>query len=348
MVATKAPKSKHYSASGSLKRRVSCAVAQKNEGRAYLCDVNQRAGVSPGEVFGKFAKSLDRKIKNDNIRKHRKTTKDVSLLRYTFQSSCVVYFDLETSGLDHQAEIIQIAASYNGATEDSFLYYIRPSQQLSRKIEDLTGITFDTESQEMHHYGKRVHCVELEVALANFTEWLEPVQPVILVAHNCKSFDIKKLVKAILSKKLEEKFDSVVSGFGDSLPFFREFHPQLPNHKLETIVSALLTGNVFNLHNATEDVLALRLLCQASTTFESLVKYTFSLQSVCDMLHREMLESENLPSLQPLVTAKILPSGLPLEQLKVASEWNICSLHSTGNLKKVFAYFSLRRIVRGK
>ena len=107
----------------------------------------------------------------------------------------------------------------------------------------------------------------------------------------------------------------------------------------ETIVSALLMGNVFYLHNATEDVLALRLVCQASTAFESLVKYTFSLQSVCDMLHREMLESENLPSLQPLVTAKILPratairaakSGLRMEHLLLAfhrkseggMEWN--------------------------
>ena len=279
MVATKAPKCKHYSASGSLKRRVSCAVAQKNEGHAYLCDVNQRAGVSPGEVFGKFAKSLDRKRKNDNIRKTSKDYKrrklrfshnssatqaanemregttyaksvdletdqiaqDITqipapvpepsfapLSEYTFPSSCVVYFDLETSGLDHQTEIIQIAASYNGATEDSFLSYIRPSQQMSRKIEDLTGITFDTESQEMHHHGKRVHCVELEVALANFTEWLEPVQPVILVAHNCKSFDSKKLVKAILSKKLAEKFDSVVSGLGTPCHFSESFIPSCP------------------------------------------------------------------------------------------------------------------------
>ena len=71
-------KRKVRTASGSLKRRVSCAVAQKNEGHAYLCDVNQRAGVSPGEVFGKFAKSLDQKRKMTIFVKHPKTTKDVS------------------------------------------------------------------------------------------------------------------------------------------------------------------------------------------------------------------------------------------------------------------------------
>ena len=45
------------------------------------------------------------------------------------------------------------------------------------------------------------------------------------------------------------------------------------------------------------------------------------------MLHREMLESENVPSLQPLVTANILPratairaakSGLRMEHLLLA------------------------------
>ena len=39
MVARKAPKAMHYSGSESLDYRVSAAVSQKNEGRAYLLQV---------------------------------------------------------------------------------------------------------------------------------------------------------------------------------------------------------------------------------------------------------------------------------------------------------------------
>ena len=47
-VASKAPKSKHYSASESLPQRVAAAVCQKNIGAGYVSDVCKSADLSPG------------------------------------------------------------------------------------------------------------------------------------------------------------------------------------------------------------------------------------------------------------------------------------------------------------
>lgn len=65
IVASKAPKRCHYSASSSLKNRVNCAVAEKNIGSHYITQVNKSIGLSPGNVYAKHA------ARKDNTRKRR-------------------------------------------------------------------------------------------------------------------------------------------------------------------------------------------------------------------------------------------------------------------------------------
>ena len=50
MVASKAPKSRHYSKSESLDYRIAAAVSQKNMGEGNMCIVNKEAGLSVGKV----------------------------------------------------------------------------------------------------------------------------------------------------------------------------------------------------------------------------------------------------------------------------------------------------------
>ena len=75
MVASKAPKSRHYSSSKSLKNRVSAAVAQKNKGHSYLSNVYEKCGISPGKFYPNYAKSLDKKRIVNNQYKISKTYK---------------------------------------------------------------------------------------------------------------------------------------------------------------------------------------------------------------------------------------------------------------------------------
>ncbi|XP_053388946.1 uncharacterized protein LOC128551991 [Mercenaria mercenaria] len=58
MIASKAPKRIHYSASESILNRVACAVAQKNEGATYVNKVNNEIGISPGNVMESHAKKF--------------------------------------------------------------------------------------------------------------------------------------------------------------------------------------------------------------------------------------------------------------------------------------------------
>ena len=61
MITSKAPKIRHYAASGSLRDRVSCAVAQKNIGHGYVTKVNESLGLSPGKDAKKNAQTADKK-----------------------------------------------------------------------------------------------------------------------------------------------------------------------------------------------------------------------------------------------------------------------------------------------
>ncbi|WAQ97720.1 hypothetical protein MAR_022093 [Mya arenaria] len=64
MVARKAPKTVTYSESESLDFRVSAAVAQKNEGRQYILQVNETHGLYPGHYTHRKCSVLDERRSN--------------------------------------------------------------------------------------------------------------------------------------------------------------------------------------------------------------------------------------------------------------------------------------------
>ena len=68
MAAAKALKHCHYSAPGSLKTRVDCAVAQKNIGNVYVNNVNESLGMSPRRVYHECVKQKDTKMKREQVR----------------------------------------------------------------------------------------------------------------------------------------------------------------------------------------------------------------------------------------------------------------------------------------
>ena len=75
MFASKAPKSRHLSASGSLNARVACAVSQKNGSHGYLGKVFSTGGLSPGEFYAKHASKIDHKRRYNNEYQNSKTYK---------------------------------------------------------------------------------------------------------------------------------------------------------------------------------------------------------------------------------------------------------------------------------
>ncbi|XP_046567790.1 uncharacterized protein LOC124276171 [Haliotis rubra] len=72
VVASKAPKSRHYSSSESLDFRIGAAVSQKNLGPGYLMSAYKKKCISPGKALALKAKQLQRKAAR---RKAQSTTK---------------------------------------------------------------------------------------------------------------------------------------------------------------------------------------------------------------------------------------------------------------------------------
>ena len=70
--------------------------------------------------------------------------------------------------------------------------------------------------------------------------WLKPKSPCLLIAHNCKCFDAKHLMKAFESTGLYKEFSAIVPGFSDTLTAFRELLPASKSYSQENLVQDLL------------------------------------------------------------------------------------------------------------
>ena len=355
MVATKAPKSRHYSSSGSLKTRVSSAVATKNVGSGYLSDAYSKTGVSPGKFYQKHAASLDKKRKRETIYKTSQAYKRRKLLFSSDKTqqqesselregttymrniafaaddnditkipppaenpvylpidcsnTTFVYFDIEPTSLAKQCSIIQLAAT-DGKSKQ-FSSFIAPEEDISPATQKLTGITYDNSIGSMMYCGKTVKSATLPATLENFINWLEPMKPVVLVAHNCLMNELK----------------DVVMGFADTLPFFRKNH-EFSNYKQETIVTELL-GRDYNAHNVVHDAEMLSKVCDRSQHKEQLKMFTFSVTDTLIGIEAHERLCSNLPSLQILVDEKIISksmakkiakSGIQMLHMKLAYE----------------------------
>ena len=382
MVASKAPKSRHYSSSGSLKTRVSAAVAQKNVGSTYLSQAYEKNGISPGKFYIKFATSADKTRKRQNTYKTSKVNKRRKLLfsaektkqqqtfelregttyqtKVDFQVTTAepdteeipppvelpqyeplqnyhganqIYFDLETSSLGKNCEIIQVAAYYND--NNMFPAYVTSSASLSHNIEKLTGITYDEDSGMMHQNGLSVDHCTIKPVIVNMIEWLNKFQPVVLVAHNAKVFDSERLVRAVNHCDLTDDFKNAVFGFADSLPFFWKNY-KLKNYKQVTLAEELL-GKTYDAHNAINDVQILHQLCYQ----HDLKDYSFSVSDVQQAVLVSSHLNKNLPSLQCLIdqcvlsksmTERVAKSGLNMKHIRLAyqrqGDVGICTLFS--------------------
>ena len=377
-VASKAPKSKHYSTSESLDSRVQCAVAQTNNGYSYVSEVNTLVGISPGRVSLSLSDKLQKKRKQaqdykssiaykrkklaikrinskkmvvNDIRegvtyKSNVDLRSVSLPQDTLvipdpinppqetgvsieTDLNIVFFDLETTGLALNCDILQIAAI--DADSNKLSLYVLPSQDISEGASNVTGITYDGSQMFLHR--KPVNAVIPIVALQTFLSWIEDRKPVLLVAHNA-TFDAKRLIRTLMAYKLEAVFCHCVSGIADTLPYFKGAFPDLANYKQETLVKSILKyeSNKYQAHNALDDVIYLKKLYDYSSNgnsdaYKNIVKYSKSTFFYTKFYKYQSAGECLLSSYKALITEKILShamckkaaySGLSFSHLKLA------------------------------
>ena len=147
--------------------------------------------------------------------------------------------------------------------------------------------------------------------------WLKTKSPCLLIAHNCKCFDAKHLMKAFESTGLYKEFSAIVPGFSDTLTAFRELLPARKSHSQENLVQDLLLCS-YGAHNAIADAQSLFKLVSKFLNSKLLGKHSFSVAWVKE--HNIHLAKRSL--LQQ--TLQAISTGMATK----IRECSICSWHS--------------------
>ncbi|KAK0140531.1 DNA polymerase III PolC-type [Merluccius polli] len=165
----------------------------------------------------------------------------------------VIFFDLETTGLDGNCDIIQLAAVSGGR---SFNRYMVPAAPICETAMQLTG--FSVQNGALFWHNTAMPTVTLHEALTSFLTFLRSFQsPVLLAAHNGKQFDVPILTRALRSCSLLDEFEGLGTRYLDTLLLARDLYRSEKSYSQKSLVQRFL-GKDYDAHNALEDVKALQ------------------------------------------------------------------------------------------
>ncbi|KAL1487723.1 hypothetical protein ABEB36_015630 [Hypothenemus hampei] len=245
------------------KRRNEKIKTKKFKRRRRLVQNNRtalkyRLGQKEGDSYVSGMGFIDQDFVNDCLSSAEQVSVGSTLhqvndfTKLPYSAGKIVVFDLETTSLAVNAEIVQIGAICD---DKIFNIYIQPTKQISssasaknllRKIGD-----------DLFFAGTKVKSETIRDALTHFQQFLADCEPpCILIAHNC-TFDKVRLINNIQSAGMYEEFETIIDGFVDTLKIFRNVLPKQSKYTLESL--AQNSGvNTAGAHNALMDV---KMLC---------------------------------------------------------------------------------------
>ncbi|KAM9352097.1 DNA polymerase III PolC-type-like [Symphorus nematophorus] len=170
----------------------------------------------------------------------------------------IVFFDLETTGLDTDVcDIIQVSAICG---QRVFNAYALPRRPLTESATNVTGFTVSDGGLYLH--GHPVETIPLTDVLTSFIAFLRPFRPpVLLAAHNARRFDAPVLTRVLRQFSLRQEFQEVVSGFLDTFLLGKNVFHGLPSYSQAYLVRHFLR-KTYDAHNAVEDARMLQELFQ--------------------------------------------------------------------------------------
>ncbi|KMQ83825.1 dna polymerase iii -type-like protein, partial [Lasius niger] len=166
------------------------------------------------------------------------------------EDACVVFLDLETSDLNKDCEILQIAAKYG---EFTFATYIDSKQPIPPIVTKINGL--ESKNGLLTYRNEVVNSIPLKTALNNFKDWLLSFNKACYItAHNI-NFDGSRLYNAIVNCSMVDDFRSIVCGFVDTLLIIRKLTGR--KRKDECTLAGLAQWKSISIkdaHNAIHDV----------------------------------------------------------------------------------------------
>ncbi|KYQ49305.1 hypothetical protein ALC60_11637 [Trachymyrmex zeteki] len=188
IVTNKAHKNKCLSRSAACDFRVANSVCVKNDGESSILNVQEKLRLEnlrkvTEKAEGTTYKSncgIDEAMNNINININKDSGEMLNI------ANNIVYFDLETTGLSNDADILQIAAICNNKI---FNVYIKSLKQISTGASTVTKLCYI--NSKLYLRDKEVETFTIVNALELFKQFLDSLSKTkkcLLVAHNA-SFD---------------------------------------------------------------------------------------------------------------------------------------------------------------
>lgn len=327
------PKAMSYSTSESGDYRFACAVAHKNIGDSFILKVLERLSIFFQKQLRKFFEARSKKavkrlarertpavkairkynaIRKQQLRNQKEKnstdtySSNISLLEvptnaenlisevscdlsYNTNNFAIVFFDLETGGFKMDKDILQIAMK----SENSILStYLSPIKPIDTFASAMTGLTKN--GRQLFLNGNPVVSISRKIAVLKVLEYFQKFgKKVVLVAHNCK-FDAPRFLRLIKLVSTFETFESVISGFVDTLPLFKKIIPNRKSYKLTNLTEDLLQVSIEDAHNAIFDVEILEKLTLQYIPIDDLLKN----QKTCQYFIEQEKNKANIPAVQ--------------------------------------------------
>ncbi|KAK0177111.1 hypothetical protein PV328_001190 [Microctonus aethiopoides] len=277
-IATTAPEHLHYGGSSSNDFRVCAGIIHKNLGNISIDVINKKMDSSPTKFSIKYRLKKDEVASRRKLKHRRSNLKNsgcgldigidfVDIItmnpKVDLSSPVVVYFDLETTGLDASKEVVQIAAKYS---EVEFNIYIKPEREFSSQASKFTGLHLK-DNNLFYKCNLLISHSKLDAA-KSFLQFLESINnTIILIAHNCFKFDCPALLDFLRNEGLLNEFSKLVAGFADSLPLLKlKLKNKLGakvSYRQEVLAEEFLDSHLLsNAHNAANDVDVLQKLIE--------------------------------------------------------------------------------------
>ncbi|XP_067861589.1 protein PML-like isoform X2 [Heptranchias perlo] len=204
----------------------------------------------------------------------------------------LVFFDLETTGLEKNCDIVQLSAV---SGEKIFDKYTLPSNPISAGAAAINGL--QVMDGILYLRGEPQPTCSLQDAMADFLQFLQTINKPLLAGHNIWKFDCPVILRAWEELSMKDQFARCVVGFLDTLQLTKDIIPrsEVNSYKQTELVKTFLNKS-YEAHNAIEDVKSLQELYSVLTfTPEQKQNSQFSLSQL-----------ECRVSLQPLFDDKVL------------------------------------------
>lgn len=318
IVAHKAKKNECLSTSAASDFRIADSVCTLNDGEKCIINYKKALELPVGEITSKYVKTsqkkrlsrkersklvsnkkrrLKLKQERENLRKKKEISEgltyasncnfetEINLTKKTCNSITnsdkIVYFDLESTGFDADADIVQISAKCN---RKIFNVYIYPEKEITHGASKVTGFT--KINNELYLRDKPIKTLTITEALLSFEQFLylcTKSKKVVLVAHNV-SFDRRLFLHQIRKHGVVQNFQ-MISGFADTLLMFKKLLNERKGpakFKLENLATDFLKleeGIIF--HDAICDVIILEKLVNFFNFKNNLFQFSKTFHESC-------------------------------------------------------------------